>query len=164
MIELCIGYHRTFQTKELSFIGSGSLLFPHEYTGEGRDAEGVEDLPVYECEKRSFPYSIMPSSFVWNVRYLTCTIIELVNKMKYACYWFFSFPSFFLFFFALYRKLIYILKEHLTCIKGEIINRKFYSNLVYVHFNFIAIIELVTKSTLKDAFFVLQSYIVNKWN
>ena len=36
---LCIGY-RTFQTKELSFIGSGKLLYPHEYTAEGRDAEG----------------------------------------------------------------------------------------------------------------------------
>jgi hypothetical protein len=123
---ISIGY-RTFQTKELSFIGYGRLLFPHEYTGEGRDAEGVEPLPVYECGKRSFPYSLMLSSFVWNVRYLTCTIIELVNKIKYTCCWFFSFLSFF---FALYRKLIYILKEHLTCIKGEIINRKFYSNLV----------------------------------
>ena len=59
---------------------------------------------------------------------------------------------FFFFFFAFYRKFIYILKEHLTCIKGEIINRKFYSNLVYVHLNFIAIIEPVTKYTLKDAF------------
>jgi hypothetical protein len=45
---------------------------------------------------------------------------------------------------------------------GEIVNRKFYSNLVYVHLNFIAIIEPVTKYTLKDAFFILQSYIVNK--
>ena len=43
----------------------------------------------------------------------------------------FDFSVFFLFFYvALYRKLIYILKKHLTCIKGEIINRKFYSNLV----------------------------------
>ena len=89
MVFSCYMYRiPTFQRKELSFIGSGSLLFPHEYTDEGRDAEGVEDLPVYECEKRSFPYSIMPSSFVWNVRYLTCTIIELVNKMKYACFCF----------------------------------------------------------------------------
>ena len=32
----------------------------------------------------------------------------------------------------------------------------------YVHFNFIAIIDPVIKSTLKDAFFVLQSYIINK--
>jgi hypothetical protein len=33
----------------------------------------------------------------------------------------------------LYRKLIYILKEHLTCIKAEIINRKFDSNLVIMY-------------------------------
>ena len=32
---------RTFQTKELSFIWSGRLIFPHEYTGEGQDAEGL---------------------------------------------------------------------------------------------------------------------------
>ena len=80
--------------------------------------------------------------------------------MKYACFWFSK--LLFFFFFAFYRKFIYILKEHLTCIMGEIVNRKFYSNLVYVHLNFIAIIEPVTKYTLKDAFFILQSYIVNK--
>ena len=41
-----IGY-RTFQTKELSFIGSGRLLFPHEYTGEGRDAETRAEKKVF---------------------------------------------------------------------------------------------------------------------
>jgi hypothetical protein len=41
----------------------------------------------------------MLSSFVWNIRYLTCTIIELANTMKYACFGFFSFLSFFLFLF-----------------------------------------------------------------
>ena len=44
---LCIGY-RTFQTKELSFIESERLLFPHEYKSEDRDAEGVE---AFTCER-----------------------------------------------------------------------------------------------------------------
>lgn len=58
----------------------------------------------HECVKRSFQYSIMLSSFVWHVRYLTCKIIELVNRMNYACFWFFSFLSIcfsFIFVFAL---------------------------------------------------------------
>ena len=92
---LCIGY-RTFQTKELSFIGSGSLFIPHEYTSEGRDAEGVEPFTCERVRKKNLPYFIMLNSFVWNVRYLTWTMIELVNKMKYACFWFFRFLSFFL--------------------------------------------------------------------
>jgi hypothetical protein len=46
--------------------------------------------------KKNLPYFIMLNSFVWNVRYLTWTMIELVNKMKYACFWFFRFLSFFL--------------------------------------------------------------------
>ena len=38
---LCIGYRTFKKKKELSFIESGRLIFAHEYTGEGRDAEGL---------------------------------------------------------------------------------------------------------------------------
>ena len=105
----------------------GGFFFRTRTQVKAETSKASRPLSVYECGKRSFPYSIMLSSFVWNVRYLTCTTIELVTKLKYACFWFFSILSFF---FALYRKLIDILREHLTCIKGEIINRKLYSNLV----------------------------------
>jgi hypothetical protein len=61
--KVCIGY-RTFQTKELSFIGSGRLLFPHEYTGEGRDGEGIELYLCTSAEKEAFHILLMLSSFV----------------------------------------------------------------------------------------------------
>jgi hypothetical protein len=35
--------YRTFQTKELSIIEYGKILFPHSYTGKGLDDFGVTD-------------------------------------------------------------------------------------------------------------------------
>jgi hypothetical protein len=44
--------YRPIETKELSFIGSGKLFFPHEYTGEGRDAESVETFTCVRARKK----------------------------------------------------------------------------------------------------------------
>ena len=70
---LCIGY-RTFPTKELSFIGSGRLLFPHEYTSEGRDAEGVEPFAGERVRKKKL-------SIFYNAQFfcLKCTVSNLDN-------------------------------------------------------------------------------------
>jgi hypothetical protein len=96
-VSTSIGY-RTFQTKELSFIGSGRFLFPHEYTGVGREVQNI------------------------NLCFKGTPELHEGGNYKYKILFKFG----------------------------------------YVHFNCIKIIEPVTKSTLKDAFFVLQSYIVNK--
>ena len=118
IIILCIGY-RTFSNKittVLYWIWEASFSARvHRWRPKTRIRKSTQvkaetpkasiPLPVYEYGKRSFPYSIMLSSFVWNVRYLTCTIIELVNKMKYASFWFFSFLSFFFLFFCFEQKI-----------------------------------------------------------
>jgi hypothetical protein len=63
-----IGY-RTFQTKELFFIGSERLLFPHEYTGEGRDPEVVEAFTCVRVRKKNL-------SIFYNAQFfcLKCTV------------------------------------------------------------------------------------------
>jgi hypothetical protein len=68
---LSIGY-RTFQTKEMSFIGSGRLLFPHEYTGEGRD---VEAFTCVRVRKKKL-------SIFYNGQFfcLKCTVSNLYNN------------------------------------------------------------------------------------
>ena len=76
----------------------------------------------------------------------------------------FQFSFFFFLFFCLVQKINLYFKGTPDLHQGGNYKSKFLFKSGYVHFNFIAIIEPVTKSTLKDAFFALQSYIVNKLN
>jgi hypothetical protein len=70
---LCIGY-RTFQRKELSFIGSGRLLFPHEYKSEDRDAEDVEAFTCERVRKKNLSIFVNAQFFC-----LKCTVSNLDN-------------------------------------------------------------------------------------
>ena len=58
--------YSTFQTKELSIIEYGKLLFPSSYTGKGLDAFGVSAFTCVLVRKKKFPRSNKGQFFCFN--------------------------------------------------------------------------------------------------
>ena len=61
--------YSTFQTKELSIIEYGKLLFPHSYTGKGLDVFGFSAFTCVLVRKKKPPRSNKGQFFC-----LKCTV------------------------------------------------------------------------------------------
>ena len=72
-----VRYH-TFQTKELSIIKYGKLLFPHSFTGKGLDAFGVSAFTCVLVRKKKSPRSNKGEFFCLkcSVSYAQCKLFS----------------------------------------------------------------------------------------
>ena len=80
MTTICIGYS-TIETKEADRIGYNGFLFPHEYSGEGRDTS-----PEYECAKKKPVISNTSKFFCFNNNVSNLYYNSVVEKIYGMAY------------------------------------------------------------------------------